>query len=196
MSISDNDTYLGDAGVNNQFADFDGGDDLFIGFGGNDSFVGGGGNDYVIGGDGDDRLTGGAGDDLLKGGIGNDLLKGGFGNDKLLGLLGDNKLLGNTGDDILVVGAGDNILVGGSDSDKFVFTDKFGGHGEAKVMDFTIGEDSLHIISDSVTDFGDLSFSYDAVGNAVFTDGADLTVKLIGVTETDINTYGADLFAI
>ncbi|MDW1809481.1 calcium-binding protein, partial [Vibrio sp. Vb2362] len=52
MSASDNDTYLGDAGVNNQFADFDGGDDLFIGFGGNDSFVGGGGNDYVIGGDG------------------------------------------------------------------------------------------------------------------------------------------------
>ncbi|MEF1300036.1 calcium-binding protein, partial [Vibrio parahaemolyticus] len=90
----------------------------------------------------------------------------------------------------------DNVLVGGSDSDKFVFTDKFGGHGEAKVVDFTIGEDSLHIISDTVTEFGDLTFSYDAAGNAVFTDGADLTVKLIGVTETDINTYGADLFVI
>lgn len=164
MSASDNDTYLGDAGVNNQFADFDGGDDLFIGFGGNDSFVGGGGNDYVIGGDGDDRLTGGAGDDILRAGTGNDYLGGGTGNDLLLGLLGDNKLNGGVGEDILVAGSGDNVLVGGSNGDKFVFTDKFGGHGEAKVVDFTIGEDSLHIISDSVTDFGDLSFSYDAVG--------------------------------
>ncbi|MEL7288094.1 MAG: calcium-binding protein, partial [Pseudomonadota bacterium] len=70
------------------------------------------------------------------------------------------------------------------------------GHGEAKVVDFTIGEDSLHIISDSVTSFSDLTISYDAKGNAVFTDGADLTVKLIGVTQEDINTYGSDLFII
>ncbi|HAS6504335.1 TPA: calcium-binding protein [Vibrio parahaemolyticus] len=196
MSTSDNDTYLGDAGANNNIADFDGGDDLFIGYGGNDSFVGGGGDDYIIGGAGNDRLTGGAGDDVLRAGTGNDYLGGGTGNDLLLGLLGDNKLNGGVGEDILVAGSGDNVLVGGSDGDKFVFTDKFGGHGEAKVVDFTIGEDSLHIISDTVTEFGDLTFSYDAAGNAVFTDGAGLTVKLIGVTETDINTYGADLFVI
>jgi len=122
--MSTNDTYLGDAGENHEIADFDGGNDVFIGFGGNDSFV------------------------------------------------------------------------GGSGADKFIFTDKFEGHGEAKVVDFTIGEDSLHIISDSVTSFSDLTISYDAKGNAVFTDGADLTVKLIGVTQEDINTYGSDLFII
>ncbi len=122
--MSTNDTYLGDAGENHETADFDGGNDVFIGFGGNDSFV------------------------------------------------------------------------GGSGADKFIFTDKFEGHGEAKVVDFTIGEDSLHIISDSVTSFSDLTISYDAKGNAIFTDGADLTVKLIGVTQEDINTYGSDLFII
>ncbi len=37
--MSTNDTYLGDAGENHEIADFDGGNDVFIGFGGNDSFV-------------------------------------------------------------------------------------------------------------------------------------------------------------
>ena len=35
-----------------------------------------------------------------------------------------------------------------------------------QVVDFTIGEDSLHIISDSVTSYADLTFTYDAKGNA------------------------------
>ncbi|ABU73061.1 TPA: calcium-binding protein [Vibrio campbellii] len=194
--MSTNDTYLGDAGENHEIADFDGGNDVFIGFGGNDSFVGGGGDDFVVGGAGNDRLTGGAGDDILMAGTGNDYLGGGTGSDLLLGLLGDNKLNGGVGEDLLVAGSGDNILIGGSGADKFIFTDKFEGHGEAKVVDFTIGEDSLHIISESVTSFSDLTISYDAKGNAVFTDGADLTVKLIGVTQEDINTYGSDLFII
>ena len=60
--MSTNDTYLGDAGENHEIADFDGGNDVFIGFGGNDSFVGGGGDEFVVGGAGNDRLTGGAGD--------------------------------------------------------------------------------------------------------------------------------------
>ncbi len=199
MSVSDNmidGVYLGDAD-NNEMSNFEGTDDLFIGFGGNDTIVGGGGDDLIIGGAGDDRLIGGAGNDVLGAGTGNDYLGGGSGNDILLGLLGDNELNGGIGDDILFVGSGDNVLIGGSGSDKFVFTDKFGGgHGEAKVVDFTIGQDTLHISSNSVNDFSDLSFSYDAVGNAVFTDGGDLTVKLIGITEADINTYGADLFVI
>ncbi len=88
------------------------------------------------------------------------------------------------------------MLIGGTGADKFIFTDKFGGHGEAKVVDFTIGEDSLHIVSDSVTSYEDLTFTYDANGSAVFTDGADLTVKLIGVTQEDIESYGSDLFII
>ena len=48
--MSTNDTYLGDAGENHEIADFDGGNDVFIGFGGNDSFVSGGGDDFVVGG--------------------------------------------------------------------------------------------------------------------------------------------------
>ena len=58
------------------------------------------------------------------------ILGGGTGSDLLLGLLGDNKLNGGTGDDLLVAGSGDNVMVG-SGADKFIFTDKFGGHGEA-----------------------------------------------------------------
>ncbi|CAH1544174.1 STRUCTURAL ELEMENTS; Cell Exterior; surface polysaccharides/antigens [Vibrio harveyi] len=193
MSI--NHTHNGDSGDNHK-TDFDGGNDIFVGFGGNDSFVAGGGNDYVVGGAGDDRLIGGAGDDILKAGEGNDYLGGGTGNDKLLGLFGDNKLNGGVGDDTLLSGSGDNVLIGGTGADKFIFTDKFGGHGEAKVVDFTIGEDSLHIVSDSVTSYEDLTFTYDANGSAVFTDGADLTVKLIGVTQEDIESYGSDLFII
>ncbi len=198
MSVSEGvieTTYL-DA-EDNVFANFDGTDDVIVGLGGNDVIVGGGGNDTITGGAGNDRVIGGAGNDVIGGGTGNDYLGGGSGNDTLLGLLGDNKLNGGIGDDVLVVGSGDNVLIGGSGSDKFVFVDKFGGgHGEAKVVDFTIGEDTLHISSNSVSHFSDLSFSYDAAGNAVFTDGADLTVKLIGITEADINTYGADLFVI
>lgn len=188
--------YLGDK-EDNVLSNFNGTDDVFIGFGGNDTIVGGGGNDVIIGGAGDDRLIGGAGDDVLGAGLGNDYLGGGSGSDILLGLFGDNTMNGGIGDDVLIAGDGNNVLIGGSGNDKFIFTDKFGaGHGEAKLVDFTIGEDTVYISSSSVSDFSDLSFSYDAVGNAVLTDGADLTVKLIGITETDINTYGADLFVI
>ncbi len=188
-------TYLN--AEDNVYVNFNGTDDFIVGLAGDDTIIGGGGNDIITGGAGNDRLIGGAGDDVLRAGTGNDYLGGGSGNDILLGLLGDNKLNGGIGDDILVVGSGDNVLVGGSGSDKFIFTDKFGeGHGESKVVDFTIGVDSLYISSSSVSDFSDLSFSYDAAGNAVFTDGGDLTVKLIGITEADINTYGADLFVI
>ncbi|CAE6930448.1 calcium-binding protein [Vibrio alginolyticus] len=198
MSASDKTvetTYL--SAQDNLFANFEGTDDVIVGLAGNDTIIGGGGDDLIIGGAGDDRLVGGAGDDVLRAGTGNDYLGGGSGDDILLGLLGDNILNGGVGNDTLIVGSGDNVLVGGSGSDKFIFTDKFGeGHGEAKVVDFTIGEDSLYISSSSVSDFSDLEFSYDAAGNAVFTDGADLTVKLIGITEADINTYGADLFVI
>lgn len=187
--------YIGTPEVD-EISDFEGGNDLFIGFGSDDVFVGGAGTDVLIGGAGNDRLIGGAGNDFLKGGTGDDYLGGGFGDDILLGLLGNNTLNGSVGDDILVAGSGDNFMVGGVGSDVFVFTDKFGGHGDAKIADFTIGEDTIRINSSTVTDFADLSFSYDAAGNAVFTDGADLTVKLIGITETDIDTYGADLFVI
>lgn len=187
--------YNGTPGAD-ELSDFDGTYDVFIGYGGDDFIVGGGGSDFIIGGAGNDRLIGGAGNDVLKAGTGDDYLGGGFGDDILLGLQGNNTLNGSTGNDVLVAGSGDNFMVGGEGSDLFLFTDKFDGHGEAKIADFTIGEDMIRINSSTVTDFADLTFSYDAAGNAVFTDGADLTVKLIGVTETDITTYGADLFVI
>lgn len=180
----------------NQISDFDGGNDIFIGFDGSDTFVGGGGEDLVIGGAGNDRVIGGAGDDILFSGTGNDYLAGGSGNDTLVGLFGNNKLNGGVGDDMLIAGVGNNVLVGAEGSDKFIFTDKFGGHGTGKILDFEIGLDIIRINSDSVTSYADLSFTYDAKGNAVFTDGAELTVKLLGVTQEDINSYGSDLFII
>ncbi len=194
MSVTNESTYL-DA-ESNVFSNFEGTNDVIIGLDGDDTIIGGGGDDLIIGGAGNDRLIGGAGDDIIRGGLGNDYLGGGFGNDLLLGLQGNNTLNGSFGDDILVAGSGDNFMIGGEGSDLFVFTDKFGGHGEAKIADFNIGEDSIRINSSTVTELEDLSFSYDAAGNVVFTDGADLTVKLIGITEADINTYGADLFVI
>lgn len=177
-----------------EISDFDGGDDLFVGFEGDDVFVGGSGDDLLIGGAGNDRLIGGAGNDVIRGGTGDDYLAGGLGDDTLYGLQGNNTLNGFIGDDVLVAGSGDNFMVGGEGNDLFVFTDFYGGHGEAKVADFTIGDDLIRINSCSVNDFSDLCFSYDSAGNAIFTDGADLTVKLVGITETDITTHGADLF--
>ncbi|BDR15718.1 calcium-binding protein [Vibrio sp. STUT-A11] len=175
-------------------SDFEGGDDLFVGYDGDDVFVGGGGDDLLIGGAGNDHLVGGAGNDVIRGGTGDDYLAGGHGDDILYGLQGDNTLNGSTGNDVLVAGSGNNFMVGGEGDDVFVFTDNYDGHGEAKVADFTIGEDLIRINSCSVNDFSDLCFSYDNAGNAIFTDGADLTVKLVGITETDITTHGADLF--
>ncbi len=197
MSVSDETievTYLN--AEDNVIANFEGTNDIIVGLAGDDTIIGGGGDDIIVGGAGNDRLIGGAGDDVIRGGLGDDYLGGGYGNDTLLGLLGDNTLNASFGDDTLVAGSGKNFMVGGEGSDLFIFTDQFGGHGEAKIADFTIGEDSIRINSSTVTEFADLSFSYDAAGNAVFTDGADLTVKLIGITEADINTYGADLFVI
>ncbi len=197
MSVSEKTvetTYLN--AEDNVFTNFAGTDDVVVGLAGNDKIVGGGGDDLIIGGAGNDLLIGGAGNDIIRSGFGDDVLKGGAGDDIVLGLYGDNKLLGNDGDDILVAGSGTNFLVGGEGSDLFIFTDSFGGHGDAKIADFEIGVDTLRINSSTVTEFADLSIDYDAAGNAVFTDGADLTVKLIGITEADINTYGADLFII
>ncbi|MEF1310547.1 calcium-binding protein [Vibrio mytili] len=197
MSLYDDiDNVIVGSNDSDDLSNFSGDNEMFIGLGGDDKIVGGGGNDILIGGKGDDKLIGGAGNDILRGGDGNDILKGGSGEDILLGLSGDNILNGGTGGDVLVAGSGDNFLVGGADTDLFIFTDLFGGHGTATVADFTIGEDMIRISSSTVNDFSDLSFSYDAAGNAVFTDGADLVVKLKGITETDIDTYGADLFVI
>ena len=80
---SANDTFTGDAGVNQLWGRD--GNDALDGRAGNDFLYGEGGDDTVVGGDGDDLLDGGVGVDTLDGGIGNDMLIGGAGADKLTG---------------------------------------------------------------------------------------------------------------
>ncbi|ADV88362.1 calcium binding protein [Vibrio vulnificus] len=185
--------YSGTADVD-VLSNYTGSDDKFVGHGDNDNIVGGGGNDLIIGGAGDDRLVGGRGDDILKAGLGDDYLGGGSGDDLLLGLYGNNHMNGGLDNDVLVAGSGDNVLIGGQGADKFIFTDKFDGHGTAKVVDFTIGEDTVRIDSATIHSLDDLSVSYDAVGNLVFSDGGAFTVKLIGVTEADFVAHADDMF--
>jgi Ca2+-binding RTX toxin-like protein len=167
---------------------------VIVGLDGDDKIYAGAKDDLVIGGDGNDLIVGGKGNDVLKGGYGNDTLRGGTGDDVLLASHGDNRMHGGADNDRLIIGSGKNVVSGGSGEDKFVFTDKFGGHGNSTVLDFNADEDTLMFSSDSIQSLSDLEISYDARGNAVFSNGEDFTVKVKGLTQDEVEDHGSDLF--
>ncbi|MGR4992023.1 calcium-binding protein [Vibrio sp. WZ-1] len=167
---------------------------VIVGLDGDDKIYAGAKDDLVIGGDGNDLIVGGKGNDVLKGGYGNDTLRGGTGDDVLLASHGDNRMHGGADNDRLIIGSGKNVVSGGSGEDKFVFTDKFGGHGNSTVLDFNADEDTLMFSSDSIQSLSDLEISYDARGNAVFSNGEDFTVKVKGLTQDEVEAHGSDLF--
>ena len=156
-------------GVDDDYADGNGGNDrMFMGAGddvalgglGSDRMYMGAGDDVGIGGYGWDRIFGGSGDDLLRGeggrdvlsgARGDDTLEGGTGRDRLFGGQGDDELYGGdqsdfilagAHDDILVGGKGNDILIGGHGADTFVFNE---GDGHDRVLDFRSGVDQIDL---------------------------------------------------
>jgi serralysin len=120
---------------------------------GNDSVFGGGGNDTLFGGRNNDLSIGGRNDDLVFGDRGADTIYGGSGNDTLLGGNGDDFLSGDFGID---------ILTGGGGSDRFAIQSS---RGPETVLDFTVGEDFLELVSG--LQFSDVSLEQNALNTLV-----------------------------
>jgi probable HAF family extracellular repeat protein len=114
----------------------------------------------LIGGNGKNVLTGGAGDDFLIGGNGRDALTGGLGNDK---------------------------LTGGNGADTFVFNANF---GKDVITDFH--NDVIQFDHTVFADFAAIQahMANDGHGNTVITHDANTTVKLLGVTSSEL--HGSD----
>ena len=132
--------------------------DLLHGGNGNDSLDGGSGDDFLfgegdsdilIGGEGADQIGGNEGTDYLTGNAGNDILSGGAGSDRILGGAGEDMLFGDRDSDHLFGDKGADTLLGGLGSDAFAIGSGTGGATLAEadtIMDFTKGEDSIHLI--------------------------------------------------
>ena len=102
-------------------------------------------DDEIIAGEGpnDDIIQAGGGDDVVIAGLGDDDVYGGTGNDELTGGEGDDILRGEDGDDTLDGGGGDDTLLGGAGND-----DIGGGDGN----DTVDGGDGDDIIDTSGSD--------------------------------------------
>ncbi len=109
----------------------------------------------IIGGSAGDVLTGNGRENRIAGGAGADTLNGGA---------GDDSLYGGADDDVLRGGSGDDKLVGGFGADTFAFAL---GDGEAKILDFTDGEDMIRF-SGAADSFDDLS---------IFQKGEDTIIR-------------------
>ena len=102
--------------------------------------------DLLIGGKEDERLIGAKSDDVL--------ISGG----------GDDTLRGWDGDDLFMLEEGNihrQIVYGGEGSDIFAMADG----AEARIRDFTIGEDRLDLTDWGVASFEDLSIDFDRPGH-------------------------------
>ncbi|MBT8154539.1 hypothetical protein KMP13_11640 [Epibacterium ulvae] len=119
-----------------------GGQDTIQGQQGNDAIYGDAGADVLNGNGGHDDIWGGAGRDRVSGGNKGDHLRGGRGDDRLYGQRGHDLLEGQQGDDRLRGGTGNDTLRGGLGADVFIFDDS---NGRDWVLDFTQGEDVLHL---------------------------------------------------
>jgi len=102
--------------------------------------------------------------------------------DVILGSNQSNVLAGEDGDDLLNGQGGDDLLLGGDGADTFVFE---GAFGNDVIGDFEVGIDRLDF-ADFGPDFG-TSLSVTQDGNdAVLTFGSDASVRLEGVSGTDL----------
>lgn len=147
------------------------GDDTLFGNGGIDELSGGGGNDNLSGGDDPDALWGGQGEDTLYGDDSDDILDGGDGADLLIGGTGDDilngaeddedsadTLNGGAGDDTILAGVGDQVS-GGQGADTTVLNSDL--DGQAQILDFESGQDTLVVLYDSNSDMPNISISQD-----------------------------------
>jgi Ca2+-binding RTX toxin-like protein len=118
-----------------------------------------------------DSLDGGAGDDELRGGIGNDILNGGADNDTLYGGIGNDSLTGGTG------------------ADHFYFRNS---SGVDTITDFTIGSDTVHLLSNinssAITNWATLQAHLSTVGgNTVIDLGSSNSITLTGHLHTEFS---------
>ena len=157
------------------------GDDRLIGADVDDTIWGGIGNDDLQGYGGDDAIDGGRGDDRLQGGDGQNFLRGRAGNDELAATGWDdgalNVLRGDRGGDFLsAYGSGYTRMEGGPGNDRLTANctggsnqslEAFLGRGDdtftfsansvhstfaqAKVRDFTPGQDQLWLTAETGT---------------------------------------------
>ena len=112
---------------------------------------------FMLGAGETDSLTGGTQADLLVGLGGVDILAGGGGADTLVGGAGTDYLMGGAGSDTYVVTDGD-ILFEAAD-------DGFGGDGEGQIKwDGLNPAGSYDQKPDSVTEWGDLDWTFEFVG--------------------------------
>lgn len=173
------------------------GADIIGGGAGADSLDGGAGNDLIYGGRGDtnasgvnDVISGGEGADKVYASGGNDKVDGGAGNDTLFGGSGNDTIKGDSGNDTLWGGAGDDMLTGGTGSDTFAFKS---GHGDDKVTDFKVGEDTLALLQ-TATDFNSISDVQAAakatqvggVGGVLIDTGDGDSIFMEGLTVNDL----------
>ena len=130
------------------------------------------GDDY------NNRIKGGNNNDLIYGNGGNDALEGSIGNDTIYGGNGDDTIYGGSGNDVLDGGYGDDEILGGINND---------------IIHISSGNDTLK------GDQGDDTYIVDLTKNLtgttiiddIDTNGANDTIKFIGVTTEDIeNIWG------
>ena len=130
------------------------------------------GDDYdnrIKGSNDDDLIYGNGGNDVLEGSKGNDTIYGGSGNDKIDGGAGNNVLDGGDGDDEICGGINNDIIYVSSGNDTLE-----GNRGDdTYIVDLTKNPTGTTIIDD------------------IDTNGANDTIKFIGVTTEDIaNIWG------
>jgi len=164
---------------NDAFYDFSSGvdADYYNMFGGDDIVEAGDGDDTIFGGDGNDTLNGNSGNDTITGGAGNDDLDGDQGEDSLYGGLGDDTLEGDTGSDYVSGGDGDDLIYGED-------VDLPGGSGDADTL---YGDGGNDIIISTNADFNEV---FGGSGDDAIWDGTG-SAYLSGASGNDTIYAGA-----
>ena len=203
------DTLTGNSLVNHLFGGA--GDDILNGGLNADIMEGGGDNDTYRVDDADDKVVEGlnAGDaDTVRSsvsyqlsdnvedmvliglnkieGTGNNLANSLFGNtndNRLLGLGGKDKLTGGAGNDKLSGGADADILIGGAGKDVFLFDTLAVKGQQDRIMDFTLGEDTIQLSRSAFAGFAGHAASQ--------LSAADISFGTKATTETQHLVYYA-----
>jgi Ca2+-binding RTX toxin-like protein len=144
-------------------------------------------NDTLLGSGADNQIDGQAGSDVINGRGGNDTL-GGF-------TVGADTLIGEAGNDDLTGGLDNDMLIGGAGLDTFRFDafDFNGEHGNDVIMDFSVGQDTLHF--DGVSGLSELNFTQAGAHTVITYDWFDGSITLVGVNANVLLAQGDFEFA-
>jgi VCBS repeat-containing protein len=121
----------------------------------------------------------------------NTVLGGGNGPNVLDGTAGGDTLIGGNGPDVLVAGPG-NSMNGGNGPDTFLFLPEF---GSASILDFKLNNDKLQFDKSIFASAAAvLSHTIDSPSGAVITDTFGETVRLAGVTVSQLAAHIGDIY--